>query len=188
MRVVLPAPLTPIRQVSTPGRKAPLMPTSSSSIACSPLLCTCSLPTAASCIWPGTPVTCCWSRVNHCQDHSTISRIDIQYSVDSMASAICCACDSNETYGRYYLFLWGRSCGRGAESLPEPGVCAHLRNRYKVVEVLEGHGHGVKGQHHAGALFCLTAPTRTQLMSRIWQGHLAYKASHSSATKSALSC
>ncbi len=31
MRVVLPAPLTPIRQVSTPGRNAPLIPLSSSS-------------------------------------------------------------------------------------------------------------------------------------------------------------
>ena len=31
MRVVLPAPLTPIRQVSTPGLKAPLIPLSSSS-------------------------------------------------------------------------------------------------------------------------------------------------------------
>ena len=50
MRVVLPAPLTPIRQVSTPGRKAPLMPSSSSSMACPPSWFTCSLPTAASCM------------------------------------------------------------------------------------------------------------------------------------------
>ena len=52
MRVVLPAPLTPMRQVSTPGRKAPLMPSSSSSMFCAPSAWTCSLPTAASCNKP----------------------------------------------------------------------------------------------------------------------------------------
>ena len=61
MRVVLPAPLTPMRQVSTPGRKAPLMPSSSSSMACPPSWCTCSLPSAASCM-PVAGCDCTTSR------------------------------------------------------------------------------------------------------------------------------
>ena len=48
MSVVLPAPVTPIRQVSTLGRKAPLMPSSSSSHGVAPSMCTCALSLALS--------------------------------------------------------------------------------------------------------------------------------------------
>ena len=49
MRVVLPAPVTPMRQVSTLGRKAPLMPSSSSSQGVLPSMCTWARSWAPSC-------------------------------------------------------------------------------------------------------------------------------------------
>jgi len=49
MSVVLPAPVTPMRQVSTLGLKAPLMPNSSSNQGVLPSMCTCALSLAPSC-------------------------------------------------------------------------------------------------------------------------------------------
>ncbi len=60
MSVVLPAPVTPMRQVSTLGLKAPLMPSSSSSQGVLPSMCTCALSLAPSCN-PNNNFAACYS-------------------------------------------------------------------------------------------------------------------------------